>query len=137
MFKKLLVLPILLFSLSILYAQQLPLDISNENTKNKNPNLTFKQVSENYEDYFATKDIDKKGSGYKPFKRWEYRWSQYLQEDGAIAPAEHLWQVWEQKKKMSKSAKIVSNWTDNGPFSQSSNSGQGRVNTVGKPSGNL
>ncbi len=130
MFKKLLVLPILLFSLSILYAQQLPLDISNENTKNKNINLTFKQISENYDRYFATKDIDKKGSGYKPFKRWEYHWSQYLQEDGTIAPAEHLWKAWEQKQQMAKSTNVVSNWITKGPFSQSSNSGQGRVNTV-------
>jgi hypothetical protein len=130
MTKKLLVLPILLFSLSILYAQQLPLDISNDATKNKNTNLTFKQASENFERYFATKDTDKKGSGYKPFKRWEYHWSQYLQEDGTIAPAKHLWKAWEQKQQMTKSAKVVSNWTTKGPFSQSRNSGQGRVNTV-------
>ncbi len=130
MYKKLLILPILLSSLSILFAQQLPLDISNETTINKNTNLTFKEISENYERYFSTKDIDKKGSGYKPFKRWEYHWSQYLQEDGTIAPAEHLWKAWEQKQKMAKSAKVVSNWISQGPYSQSSKSGQGRVNTV-------
>jgi len=131
MLKKLLILPILLFSLSVLYAQQLPLDVSGDAvSKSKNNKITFKETIKSYEKYFATKDIDKKGSGYKPFKRWEYNWSRYLQEDGTIAPAEHLWKAWEQKQQMTKSAKVVSNWISKGPFSQSSNSGQGRVNTV-------
>ena len=74
--------------------------------------------------------MNKKGSGYKPFKRWEYHWSHYLQEDGIIASAETLWKAWELKQKMAKSVNATSNWTPKGPISQSSNSGQGRINTV-------
>ena len=121
----------------------------NNNQKRKSSKTTFETTINQYKNYFLDKDIDKKGSGYKPFKRWEYHWNYYLQNDGTIAPAEHLWNAWEQKQKMSKSALAVSNWTEKGPFSQSSNSGQGRVNTivvdpnnantlyVGAPSGGL
>ncbi len=130
MYKNLLVFSILLFSFNVLSAQQLPLETSNDIAKRNNNDLTFKQTSENYKRYFSDKDIDEKGSGYKPFKRWEYHWSQYLQEDGTIAPAEHLWKAWQQKQQMAKTTNAVSNWTTKGPFSQSSNSGQGRVNTV-------
>jgi len=130
MFQKLLIFSILFFSLSVLSAQQLPLSTSDDPVKSKNTNLTFKQISENYEEYFSDKNIDEKGSGYKPFKRWEYHWNYYLQEDGTIAPSEHLWKAWQQKQQMTKSTKAVSDWTTKGPFSQSSNSGQGRINTI-------
>ncbi len=130
MFKKLLLLPILFFVMSTMYAQHLPLPTNKDVAKNKSTKLTFRELSEQYENYFATKDINKKGSGYKPFKRWEYYWSHYLQEDGTIAPAETLWKAWEQKQKMAKAAVADSDWSSKGPFSQSSNSGQGRINTV-------
>jgi len=123
---------VLLFSFNLLSAQELPLSIDNvnNNQKNKNSKATFQSIVDQYENYFFSIEVDKKGSGYKPFKRWEYHWSHYLQEDGTIAPASHLWKAWEQKQKMTKSAQAVSNWTTKGPFSQSSNSGQGRINTV-------
>ena len=130
MVKKLLILTFI-FTTGLISAQDLPIlsDINNFNKKNIKE-LTFKEKAQSLEGYFSTIDINKKGSGYKPFKRWEYRWSHYLQADGSIAPAEHLWKAWEQKKKMTVNAKAVSNWTDLGPFDQSSKSGQGRVNTV-------
>ena len=130
MFKKLLLLPVLLFSLSVINAQHLPLSTNDDVAKKKNAKLTFKELSEQYENYFSTRNINKKGSGYKPFKRWEYHWSRYLQEDGTIAPAQSLWDAWEQKQKITKTSTAVSDWSSIGPFSQSSNSGQGRINTV-------
>ncbi len=119
------------FIVSVSYTQELPIAIPNQNnvTKSKS-NLTFKSYTNSVESYFSNQDVGKKGSGYKPFKRWQYHWSHYLQADGTIAPAQYLWDAWEQKQKMSKSALVVSNWTAKGPFSQSSNSGQGRVNTI-------
>ena len=133
MFKKLLFNTFCIFSLSFINAQVLPLDIikdNGSNNKSTNSKTTFKDITVQYENYFSSRDVDKKGSGYKPFKRWEYHWSHYLLEDGTIAPPETLWNAWEQKLKMAKSAKAASNWTDKGPFSQSSNRGQGRINTV-------
>lgn len=151
MFKKLLsfILVILIFSLSP--AQQFPLEINTNNTINKNKSTisSFKNTINQYNNYFSSQDIHKKGSGYKPFKRWEYRWSHYLQEDGKITPVDQLWKAWEQKQELTKRSKATSNWTAVGPFSQSSKSGQGRINTifvdpnnentiyVGAPSGGL
>ena len=133
MLKKLLFFIIYIFSLSAINAQVLPLDIFKENrlnSKSTDSKTTFKEITTQYQNYFSDKDVDKKGSGYKPFKRWEYHWSHYLLDDGTIAPSETLWKAWEQKQKMANSSKAASNWTDKGPFSQSSNSGQGRINTV-------
>ncbi len=130
MYKKILILSILFFSLNILYAQQLPLSTSNKEVKNKDNNILFKETVNNFKNYFSNKDIDKKGSGYKPFKRWEYHWSHYLQEDGTIAPAEVLWEAWKKKQQMTSLAKVTSNWTNKGPFSVSTVRGQGRINTV-------
>ena len=133
MLKNLLLFTIYIFSLSAINAQVLPLDIfedSRLNSKSTNSKTAFKDITDQYENYFSEKDVDKKGSGYKPFKRWEYHWSHYLMEDGTIAPAETLWKSWEQKQEISKNTKAASNWTNKGPFAQSSNSGQGRINTV-------
>ncbi|MDY7394938.1 T9SS type A sorting domain-containing protein [Aureibaculum sp. 2210JD6-5] len=132
MFKKLLPVIFLLFTINPVFTQELPLDVNNPNgiLKSKSADNTFENTVNLYENYFSSKDIAKKGSGYKPFKRWEYHWSRYLQTDGTIAPSKHLWNAWEQKQEMTKSAKAVSNWSAVGPFSQSSNSGQGRINAI-------
>ena len=93
MYKKLLAISLFFFSTGLLFSQVLPLDISEENILNKNNTISkerFKDITNLYENYFSEKDVDKKGSGYKPFKRWEYQWSHYLLEDGTIAPAETL-----------------------------------------------
>jgi hypothetical protein len=129
MLKKLLLILLLLITFNVLNSQHLPIFPSDKSIAKKNKQ-TFKDISENYEKYFASKDREKKGSGYKPFKRWEYHWSQYLLQDGTIAPAENLWNAWEEKQKMAKSSTAVSNWSALGPFAQSSNSGQGRINTI-------
>ncbi len=127
--KKLLIL--LVCCTSHVIAQQLPLfeeaELNQKSLKNR---TSFEAITHEAEVYFSTRDVDKKGSGFKPFKRWEYHWKHYLQEDGAIAPSSHLWQAWEQKNKMAKSSSGVSNWTDKGPFDQTSKSGQGRINAV-------
>ena len=129
MVKKLLSLFFFVFSLGALSAQELPLLNTKELTKS-NKQLTFNDLVKNYENYFSSKDVDAKGSGFKPFKRWEYHWSHYLQDNGTIAPASELWKAWEQKKKMTATTKAASDWSDQGPFDQTSKSGQGRINTI-------
>ena len=134
MYKKLLLVSLLFcFSSNLILAQKLPLSVNDDSNiqKNKGNKTSFETLVNQYENHFSNQDVDKKGSGYKPFKRWEYHWSHYLQEDGTIAPAKYLWEAWEQKQKMeAKAIAATSNWTTKGPFSQSSNSGQGRINTV-------
>ncbi|WP_299135474.1 T9SS type A sorting domain-containing protein [uncultured Tenacibaculum sp.] len=104
--------------------------------------ITLEDVSKAAEAYFKTIDRDKKGSGLKPFKRWEEHWSNYLKPDGTIAPAEDLWSAWKQKKQLSiQNKKNNGDWKALGPFSSSDRTslasadnyvqtGQGRVNAI-------
>ena len=100
--------------------------------------LTINDISLSAENYFNTIDRDKKGSGLKPFKRWEYHWNHYTKSDGTIAPATDLWNAWEQKNNLNASQKNnandTSNWTSLGPYSHTNtaswSSGQGRVNVI-------
>ncbi len=114
-----------------LNAQQLPLFDESDSSKKSIEDLgQFKEVTDKANTYFSTRDIHKKGSGYKPFKRWEYHWKHYLKEDGSIAPPEYLWDAWKLKNQLAKTSTVVSNWSDKGPFDQTRKSGQGRINTV-------
>ena len=100
-----------------------------------------------FEIYWDGKDYTKKGSGYKPFKRWANHWQDYLKEDGTIAPPAVLWKAWERKQRTESEKKPygvpdnnVINWTNIGPAvvsnSSTSISGQGRVNTIIKDPNN-
>ena len=90
--------------------------------------------------YWSTRDKNVRGSGYKPFMRWEYHWRNYTNEQGYIMSATDFWNEWEKKKNASLSnnmknmAQIASNWQPVGPFSHTNtgswSSGQGRVNIV-------
>ncbi|MFC4738544.1 T9SS type A sorting domain-containing protein [Flavobacterium ponti] len=101
--------------------------------------LTIEQLKESFNAYWLTHDKNKKGSGYKPFMRWEYHWQNKVDENGnKITPAE-MWSAFNQKKSSGNTNKNglslpVSNWQPVGPFSHlntgSWSSGQGRVNIV-------
>ncbi len=120
-------------------------DQKNKNTVSK---LTFKEINQRFNDYFKNRDWKAKGSGYKPFKRWEDHWRNYLYNGSVAAPSE-LWSAWKQKETIAKKYDNTSNWTTLGPYTTNVKSGQGRVNTfiidpnnsstfyVGAPSGGL
>jgi hypothetical protein len=101
---------------------------------------TLEQVSSSFDTYWEHRDKDKKGSGYKPYKRWENFWSTQLDENGHLMTREAIWQAWEQKQAMrqnttQRSATLAtSNWTSIGPYAHDNSSswspGQGRVNYV-------
>ena len=59
MYKKLLLLILLLSSIQTSYSQGLPLDVDNGNSiqKNKTTNTTFENTVNLYENYFSTKNI--------------------------------------------------------------------------------
>ncbi|MEN8767498.1 MAG: glycosyl hydrolase, partial [Polaribacter sp.] len=87
--------------------------------------------------YFTTIDKNKKGSGLKPFERWNYHWSHYTKADGTIAPASDLWSAWEAKNAMNNNQEArtdESNWISLGPYSHTNTGswspGQGRVNAI-------
>ena len=117
--------------------------------KNKsiNSKSTLIEISSTFNEYWKNKDFSKKGSGYKPFKRWENHWQNYLLDDGTIATPNMIWNATDQSQSIIQSE--ISNWSSVGPFTTNVKSGQGRVNTfiidpnndstyyVGAPSGGV
>lgn len=108
------------------------------NTK-ANP-LTFKEIVDAGNAYWATRDTDAKGSGYKPFKRWESFWQNYVNDDGFLPTTQELWEVWEAKNSQKSQRRSTavrtdeSNWVSMGPtdfLNRTTNSANiGRVNTI-------
>lgn len=113
--------------------------MSNINTANRGE-ATINEMVNAFNAYWSTRDKNARGSGYKPFMRWEYHWRNYTNEQGYVMPAEHLWEAWRQKKQAianrstESRALPPSNWQPVGPFTHTNtgswSSGQGRVNIV-------
>jgi GEVED domain/Secretion system C-terminal sorting domain/Sortilin, neurotensin receptor 3,/Fibronectin type III domain len=112
---------------------------ASSNAKTSKKPLTMDQMVVDFETYWKTHDRSKKGSGYKPFKRWEYQWKDKTHPDGTFLTTNQMWDVFENKKqiKASKGSNALakaSNWQPVGPFTHTNtgswSSGQGRVNTV-------
>ena len=126
------------------YTKEFALDLKKNTSKNtvlKNGNTkpSLKKISSQFDAFWRQKDYSKKGSGYKPFKRWEQHWSHYLMEDGSIAPPSVLWDAWREKKALegTKNKTIqspASNWSSIGPAvvanTSTKTAGQGRVNAI-------
>ena len=102
-------------------------------------NLTIDEQVEAFSAYWSTRDKNARGSGYKPFMRWEYHWRNYANQQGYVISSEEFWNAWRQKKqsKANRNATMslpVSNWQPIGPFTHTNtgswSSGQGRVNIV-------
>ncbi|MFY7810198.1 MAG: T9SS type A sorting domain-containing protein [Flavobacterium sp.] len=116
------------------FTELAPWRVSTLNKKN----VTIDEMESEFEKYWELNDKNKKGSGYKPFKRWLEHWKQYTNKDGVIISPVEFWEAWKiknnQKLNKSTSSIPVSNWTPMGPFSHvntgSWSSGQGRVNIV-------
>ncbi len=100
--------------------------------------FTFYEVQEAFNTYWETHDKNKKGSGYKPFKRWEYQVESEVNVNGYLPTAQDKWNAWEAKNNFSTASKSVladqSNWQPVGPFTTvgtgSWSTGQARVNVV-------
>jgi len=103
--------------------------------------IKFQEIVSAFDTYWETKDPNVKGSGYKPFKRWETYWSNFVKEDGTLPTALELWNTYLQVKgdktnQRSSDGVMVdnSNWVPIGPFSHTNTGswspGQGRVNVV-------
>jgi photosystem II stability/assembly factor-like uncharacterized protein len=126
------------------YTKEFALDFKknvSKNTvlKNGSTRPTLKRISSQFDAFWKEKDYSKKGSGYKPFKRWEQHWSHYLMEDGSIAPPSVLWDAWREKNALERAKSrtnqnTTSNWTSIGPAvvanTSTKTAGQGRVNAI-------
>lgn len=113
----------------------------------KDKTYTLSEISAAFNDYWKDKDYKEKGSGYKPFKRWENRVKGILMADGTIPTAQYLFETNLAEHNRFASSNNVSNWRSTGPMTDKT--GQGRVNVamvdpnnpdiyyVGAPSGGL
>ena len=105
----------------------------------KQGKATLDEQVEAFNQYWLNKDRNMRGSGYKPFMRWEYYWRNLTDKQGYVISSDEFWDAW-RSKKQSKTSKNafqslpVSNWEPIGPFTHTNtgswSSGQGRVNIV-------
>ncbi|WP_395075051.1 T9SS type A sorting domain-containing protein [Flavobacterium sp.] len=147
--KKLYFLAIILFTICG-YSQFNPNAPWNQESKisQKGKEQSFAQLVTSFNDYWENNNPNIKGSGYKPFKRWEYHWQNQLDSKGYIISPEETRSAFQQKMKAkstianrSSLSLPVSNWTSVGPFSNATTQNsaktraRGRVNIiVGDPS---
>lgn len=140
--KKTITLFLLMLSVSLTAQIQSNLPWAEKATKDnfsKKNTTTLEEYTANAEKHFETIDRNAKGSGYKPFKRWEHHWSYYLNDNGEITSREDLWKAWSQKNELSsKDEDNNGNWLPLGPYVNSNRysafdykqTGGGRVNAI-------
>ena len=106
---------------------------------NKKKELSIDEMAAAFNIYWQTHDKTIKGSGYKPFKRWEYHWRNNAHPDGTLISPGEVWKAWDSKKKLKAKSGLqgrlsISSWQPVGPFNITNtgswSSGQGRINNV-------
>lgn len=111
--------------------------------ENRSTPLKFEQIVDAANTYFATIDINAKGSGYKVFKRWETRWINFVDDQGYLPNGLDFWNSWNETEAFSSHRSTMaddSNWTSLGPtdFTNRPTSylNIGRVNVIVKDPNN-
>lgn len=98
--------------------------------------VTFQEIVDAFDAYWIGRDHTVKGSGYKPFKRWESFWKNHVKEDGTLPTAAEFWATWESTLQQRRNSQMVdmSDWFPVGPFELTNTGtwsfGQGRVNAI-------
>jgi len=111
------------------------------NIESRTSPLKFQEIVDVASAYWETHDKDARGSGYKPFKRWENHWKNYINEDGYLPSSTELWNTWLTKKSQIKAQNNlrnrqtdVSNWISLGPTDfanqATSTANIGRINSI-------
>ncbi len=114
--------------------------MDNNSTLNRTSEKTIDEMVYSFNQYWLTKDKKVKGSGYKPFMRWENHWRNKTNEQGYLITPDEMWAAWNSKKqaKTSRSSSSLlalppSNWQPIGPIQNAqpnSTMARGRVNIV-------
>ncbi|AXT51014.1 T9SS C-terminal target domain-containing protein [Aquimarina sp. BL5] len=110
-------------------------EISLKEKSNKASVPKFDEVVNAFNNYWKEKDDTVKGSGHKPFMRWQEFYKNAVMPDGTLPTPDFYWNIWEQKRsKKAFGQKIANTWSPMGPFdhypSNSWSPGQGRVNVA-------
>ncbi|WP_343487865.1 thrombospondin type 3 repeat-containing protein [Allomuricauda sp. d1] len=92
------------------------------------------EISDAFHQYWEGKDRDKKGSGFKPYMRWENYWKHFADKNGYLPSSKELWEVWKLKKNSKGPVNPTSDWSSVGPITSGTLAGAlpgiGRVNAV-------
>ncbi|MGB0895822.1 MAG: T9SS type A sorting domain-containing protein [Flavobacteriaceae bacterium] len=106
--------------------------------RNSNQPFTFREVQQAFNTYWETHDPTVKGSGYKPFKRWEFMVENEVDENGYLPTAQDIWNTYSAHNQMQANSNAAmadeSNWSAIGPFTTvgtgSWSTGQARINVI-------
>ena len=100
----------------------------------QDPGANYYRTVRAFNIYWKDKDIER-GSGYKPFKRWEYYWSTRLNDDGTRRLGNKTYRSVTDFINISREDGYGGNWQCLGPVQLPSNAtgqptGNGRVNAI-------
>ncbi len=99
----------------------------------QNEAVNFYDVKKAFNIYWENREITK-GSGWKPFKRWEYMMSSRILPDGSRPANDHDWnEYFKYIEKFPDQKSSNGNWVNLGPFSVPSGKGYkglGRINSI-------
>ncbi|WP_394750099.1 thrombospondin type 3 repeat-containing protein [Spongiimicrobium salis] len=110
--------------------------------KNGQEQYSLFEISEAFNNYWKDRDHTAKGSGYKPFKRWENYWKHMVDADGFFPSPQEIWGSYQKKNNLFAETNPVSSWESIGPFTpdafdgliapfpQRPLPGHGRVNAI-------
>ncbi len=73
-----------------------------------------------------------RGSGWEPFKRWEYYQVMRMRPDGSRFSRAELWNAYQQVKKKTSIRSQAGSWQILGPVQQPANNGTGQPNGMGR-----
>ena len=83
--------------------------------RNSNQPFTFREVRAAFNTYWESHDSSVKGSGYKPFKRWEFIVENEVDENGYLPSAQSIWNTWSAQNQMQANSNAAmadeSNWS--------------------------
>ncbi len=93
----------------------------------------FYKIQQHFNDYWKDRPVTK-GSGYKPFKRWEWFWEQRVDRQGNFPPNNIVVTEWEKYAATHETQKpqdSAAYWTAMGPYATKSGYfGLGRINCI-------
>lgn len=99
----------------------------------QDPSANFFETQAAFNAYWEGREITK-GSGYKPFKRWEYWMGQRVSPDGTRPAPDRDMRAYNDYLRANSNRTLAGNWTPLGPFTVPSGyngyRGLGRVNAI-------
>lgn len=95
--------------------------------------FSIDEISEAFWEYWKDKDKDAKGSGFKPFLRWENYWKHMADANGMLPTSAEILAAYKRKMDGRFSKNPTANWTEVGPNAPGqlagSLPGSGRINS--------